>query len=150
MLHYVSRPRSLSPSLVCLNLLSQRQSLIKTTESFTYATDTMLLILLIVGTFAAVGAQAAPRAQNMTPCENSSIATTNLFTAPATTPTVAYSVFGYRQGNEIVHQYWNAARQRFYLGGVPASYCPEAVQSESGCPPGNATAFVGLISLVCC
>jgi hypothetical protein len=110
----------------------------------------MLPILLTVLTLASLGAQAAPEAQNMTPCENSSTPTTTLFTAPATIATTAYNVFGYRQGNEVVHQYWNAAGQKFYLGGIPSTYCPEAVQSESGCPVGNVTAFVGLVSLVGC
>jgi hypothetical protein len=110
----------------------------------------MLLILLVVAILAILGAQGAPQAQNTTTCTDSPVATTTLFTAPATTPTDAYTVFGYRQGNEVVHQYWNAARQRFYFGGAPGSYCPQEVQSESGCPPGNVTAFVGLISLVGC
>ena len=110
----------------------------------------MLLILLVVGVLAAVGAQAAPKVQNSSSCENSSIATTTLFTAPAAVPTATYNIFGYRQGNEVVHQYWNAVRQRFFLGGTPSTYCPEAVQSESGCPSGDVTAFSGLISLVGC
>jgi hypothetical protein len=122
----------------------------KTADSLSDKRNRMLFIFLFVATLAILGVRAASKTENITTCENSSIATTTLFTAPATTPTTAYNVFGYRQGNEVVHQYWNAARQRFYLGGSPGSYCPEEVQSESGCPPGNVTAFVGLISMVGC
>src|SRR2546421_12854762 len=110
----------------------------------------MLSTILFFAPLAVLGAVAAPRTGNTATCENSSVATTALFTAPVTTPTAAYNIFGYRQGNEAVHQYWNAAGHRFYLGGSPSSSCPEIVRSESGCPPGNVTAFVDLISLVGC
>ena len=104
-----------------------------------------MFLILLLG--AALAVCSAAQAQNATTtCTDSYI--TTLFTAPASTPTAPYTVFGYRQGNEDVHQYWNAGGERFYLGGSPGSYCPDAVQQEAGCPPGNATAFIGLVSLV--
>ena len=39
-----------------------------------------------------------------------------------------------------------AAGRAFWLGGSPATYCPEIVGDN--CPPGNATVILGLNSLV--
>ena len=106
----------------------------------------MLLTLLL---FAALAVLVAPQVQNTTSTCTDTY-TTTLFTAPASTPTAPYTIFGYRQGNEDVHKYWNAGGEKFYLGGFPSTYCPDAVQQESGaCPSSNVTAFVGLLSLVC-
>ncbi|KAF3490684.1 IgE-binding protein [Arthroderma uncinatum] len=38
-----------------------------------------------------------------------------------------------------------AAGRAFWLGGTPATYCPEIV--GAGCPPGNATVILGLNSM---
>jgi hypothetical protein len=108
----------------------------------------MLLILLIGTALAVLGAQVASQTQNTTTCTDAPIATTTLFTAPATTQRAAYTIFGYRQGFEAVHQYWNANDEKFYLGGAPSTYCPDHVQSLSACPAGNVTAFLGLLDLV--
>src|SRR4051812_37551135 len=108
----------------------------------------MLLILLTSTALAVLGAQVASQAQNTTTSPSAPIATTTLFTAPAITQMAVYTIFGYRQGYEAVHQYWNANNEKFYLDGAPSAYCPDHVQSLSACPAGNVTAFSGLLDLV--
>ena len=114
-------------------------------------TSTMhsIFLLLIAAVLTALGAQATPQAQPTKTCTNSSsIAVATPFTAPATEPTGPFQVYGYRQGYDVVHQFWNAEGQKFYLGGSPSTYCPSNIQNLTGCPPGDATVFSGLDELV--
>jgi hypothetical protein len=92
---------------------------------------------------------AVPQGQNVTLCENSSITIITLFTAPASTPTAPYTVFGYRQGAEVVHQYWNAARERFYLGGAPGATVRRGTV-RVWLSYWQCHRLIGLISVVCC
>jgi len=107
-----------------------------------------IFLLLIAAVLTALGAQATPEAQPTKTCTNSSsIAVATPFTAPATEPTGPFQVYGYRQGYDVVHQFWNAEGQKFYLGGSPSTYCPSNIQNLTGCPPGDATVFSGLDEL---
>ncbi len=101
-------------------------------------------------TFLLLAAAITVVAQNATKTctESSSIAVATPFTAPASEPTGPFQVYGYRQGYDVVHQFWNADGGDFYLGGAPSTYCPSNIQNLTDCPPGDATVFSGLDELV--
>lgn len=107
----------------------------------------MQLTVVCLALLAALGAAAAPQASSIS-CTESSATVTTLFTAAATSPITGFTVYGYREGYDVVHQFWNAEGEKFYFGGVPSTYCPVSVQNLTGCPDGNVTAFSDLNDLV--
>jgi len=52
-----------------------------------------------------------------------------------------FTVISVRSGSPIQYLPLNAAGQKFWLGGQPATYCP--TQVDPNCPPGNVTAILG-------
>lgn len=64
-----------------------------------------------------------------------------------TQPTSWLHITAARSGSQIHLLPMNAAGSRMYLGGQTISYCPDEVESEGGCPPGNDT-VISLCSMV--
>jgi hypothetical protein len=52
-----------------------------------------------------------------------------------------FTAFAYRIGSPIHGLRIEAAGSGFHLGGPPATFCPESVEEDHDCPPGNYTSF---------
>ena len=101
-----------------------------------------LLIVALLGV-ASLFVPVIAQVQSTTTCTNTTVNGSTCFTDPSTSVSTPFVVYGFRPGFEVVHQYWQAAGERFYLGGSPATYCPDSVEETNDCPPGNATVFTG-------
>jgi hypothetical protein len=87
---------------------------------------------------------AAPAPQATSTCTEEAAATTSA--APITLPTAPYGVMSIRSGSPVHLLPMQARGQNFYLGGSPATYCPQPPVTE--CPSGLDTVFAGLGALV--
>jgi hypothetical protein len=70
------------------------------------------------------------------------VSTSSDTTAPSPMADYEYfTAFAYRVGSPIHGLRIEAAGSGFHLGGLPATYCPESVEEDDDCPPGNYTSF---------
>jgi hypothetical protein len=58
-----------------------------------------------------------------------------------------FTVMALRSASPIHFLTMQAAGEKFYLGGEPATYCPTGVVAS--CPPGNETVIAGGYAMVC-
>jgi hypothetical protein len=86
----------------------------------------------------------APMPQATSTCTEGAAATTSA--APITSPTAPYGVMSIRSGSSVHLLPMQARGQNFYLGGSPATYCPQPPVMD--CPSGLDTVFAGLGALV--
>jgi hypothetical protein len=104
----------------------------------------MRLIMLLISAFSLIGAYAGPAPQATTTCTEEPAASTSA--APITSPTALYGVMSARSGSPVHLLPMQARGSNFYLGGSPATYCPQP--PVTSCPAGLDTIFGGLGSLV--
>ncbi|KAK2765013.1 hypothetical protein FQN54_008712 [Arachnomyces sp. PD_36] len=96
-------------------------------------------------------AAAAPTyAPTTAPTPTSSVTPTSTPTpsptsSPAPVPTVFIAKASAPDNDEVHMQKIQAAGQKFWIGGEPATYCPTSVGDL--CPPGNETVIIGTSSL---
>ena len=107
------------------------------------------LLLTVTAAPAAESVASCPPLRSITKTVTKTVSSAHSSTTAAAlhSPTAPYTVISARSGSPIHLQPLNAAGQSFYLGGSAATYCPLTNQTQ--CPPGKATAFLGLGALVC-
>lgn len=98
----------------------------------------VLSALFLMGTYAISAPQAT------TTCTEESATPSSA--APITSPTAPYGVISARSGSPVHLLPMQAREQNFYLGGSPATYCPQP--PVTNCPSGMDTIFGGLGGLV--
>lgn len=126
--------------------LQQRTSCIPIVHLFksSYSDFTMYFSTLLISALPLIGAYAAPAPQAST--TSAEEPATTAAGAAITSPTAPYGVMSARSGSPVHLLPMQARGQNFYLGGSPATYCPQP--PVPSCPAGLATILGGLGSLV--
>lgn len=147
LLHLHPKPDSIFCSTFC-NLLQESrpypQHLVVRLLRYTMLSVKMRFAFALIFALS-LTVSAAPAPQATSTCTEEAAATTTS-AAPTTRPTAPYGVMSIRSGSSVHLLPMQARGQNFYLGGSPATYCPQAPVTE--CPSGLDTVFAGLGALV--
>jgi hypothetical protein len=109
---------------------------------FKFCVKMRFSITLIFALSLVVSAAPAPQATSTCTKEAAASASAALITRP----TAPYDVMSIRSASPVHLLPMQARGQNFYLGGSPATYCPQPPVTE--CPSGLDTVFAGLGALV--